>query len=587
MPGNNAASCLKTFKFHIALSWLQVTALLAKPCLALPKWIYKEVVLLYSILIADDEKEACEGITKRIDWEKIGYEVAGSAENGIDALEMAEKLHPDVLMTDIKMPYLNGLELCERLRKKMPSMKFIIFSGFDDFKFAQEAIKLNVAEYILKPVDPEELTATLKKIKCQLDREISEKCDVELLWKTYEQSLPIMRQQFFVGLIEGNIPKSQMLLQAKTFHADTNADGWAVALMRADPPADGSSSFSGREELIPISVKEILDGILQSNAKSRFVDFIHFDAVVVIAAFHGEKNIMMLCNMMNEACESVGRMLKFKAMAGVSTIKDDICQLRSSYQEASGALEYSAIMGGGKAIYIQDIEPHTPLKAPIGSEEVQAVVNAIKMGDTEQLKKKIDAVFSRQKDIFPTVGQYKIFLMELIASVLKVLSTYGIREEEIFSEDFSEMIEKFHTPDEMKQWCMKVCFKINSEIVSKRVNNTKLMAQNAEKYIQENYANPDISVDTLCLYLHVSPTYFSTVFKRETGKSFVSYLTDLRLQHAVDLLNTTEDKTYIIARKVGYFEPNYFSYVFKKKYGISPSRYRRGTVNENAETFPT
>ena len=529
---------------------------------------------MYRILIADDEKEICEGIIRKINWNEIGYTVVGSADNGIDALEKAEKLHPDVIMTDIKMPFLSGLELCKKLHTMMPSIKFIIFSGFDDFKFAQEAIKLNVAEYILKPVNAEELTETLKKIKDQLDREISEKCNIELLRETYQQSFPIMRQQFFVGLIEGHIPKRQLTAQAQAFHLNMNVSGWAVALMRADSVVDEQSSFKGREELIPISVKEIIDGIFKNGSGSDYIDFVYFDCVILIVSFHQDKNIMPLCNGVNEACKTVNRLLNLKVMAGVSTIKMDLYQLRDSYQEAVSALEYSGIMGGNKAIYIQDVEPRTPTKITFGNEDEKSIVNVIKMGNEEKLKEEINKVFSRGKGSFPSIGQYKIFFMEIVTSVLKVLSTYGIDDNEIFSDNFTETAAKFHTPDEMKQWCMKVCLKINSKIKSKRVNNTKQLAQNAKMYIEQNYKNPKLSVDDLCLFLHVSPTYFSTVFKRETGKNFVSYLTDVRLQHAVDLLNTTEDKTYIIARNVGYFEPNYFSYVFKKKYGISPSKYR-------------
>jgi len=529
---------------------------------------------LYRILIADDEKGICEGIVKKIDWNAIGYTVAGFAYNGVDALEKAEKLHPDVIMTDIKMPFLSGLELCRKLHAVMPAIKFIIFSGFDDFRFAQEAIKLNVAEYILKPVNAQELTATLKKLKEQLDTETSQKCNIELLRKTYEQSFPIMRQQFFVGLIEGHIPKEQLYAQAQAFHLDTGAGGWAVALVRADSIVSEGSSFKGKEELIPISVKEIADGIFQSIPGESYVNFVYFDCVIIIVSFSDGMKIMHLCNGVNETCKEVNRVLGLKAMAGISTVKTDLYQLRDSYQEAVSALEYSGIMGGSKAIYIQDVEPRTPAKSELESEDEKSIVNLIKMGNEEKLKEEINRVFSHQKESLPTINQYKVFLMKIVTSVIKVLGTYDIDDDEIFSDNFPATMSKFHTPDEMKNWCMKVCLKINSEIKSKRVSNTKQLAQNAKVYIEQNYGNPKLSVDDLCMYLHVSPTYFSTVFKRETGKNFVSYLTDVRLQHAVDLLNTTEDKTYIIAQKVGYFEPNYFSYVFKKKYGISPSKYR-------------
>ena len=136
---------------------------------------------LYRIILVDDEEEVRKSIIRKIDWEEAGFFVAGDAENGEDALEKIEALEPDVVLTDIRMPYMDGLTLAERIRQKYPSMKIVIFSGFDDFEYAKQAIKLNVTEYILKPVNVEELTAILKRIKVNLDQEIEQKRNVNLL----------------------------------------------------------------------------------------------------------------------------------------------------------------------------------------------------------------------------------------------------------------------------------------------------------------------------------------------------------------------------------------------------------------------
>ena len=132
---------------------------------------------LYRIILADDEEEVRKSIIKKIDWQAAGFEVVGDAENGREALEKIEALEPDVVMTDIRMPYMDGLELIERIRRKYPSMKVLIFSGFDDFEYAKQAIKLNVTEYILKPVNVEELTGILKRVKANLDEEIEQRME--------------------------------------------------------------------------------------------------------------------------------------------------------------------------------------------------------------------------------------------------------------------------------------------------------------------------------------------------------------------------------------------------------------------------
>ena len=182
----------------------------------------------YRVIVVDDEEEIREGIIRKIDWNALGYEVVGSAENGVEALELAEHLHPDVIMTDIKMSFMDGLQLCQHIAEKMPSVKMIIFSGFDDFEYAQRAIKLNVTEYLLKPVNAQELTQTLQKLKCQLDQELADQRDIEKLRRNYQESLPVLREQFLVGLLEGRVPQQRVQAQAEMFQLHLAAKYWTV-----------------------------------------------------------------------------------------------------------------------------------------------------------------------------------------------------------------------------------------------------------------------------------------------------------------------------------------------------------------------
>ncbi len=530
---------------------------------------------LYRVLLVDDEEEIREGIIKKIDWESLGYTIAGDAENGLEALEKAEHLHPDVVITDIKMPFMNGLELGERLSVVMPSTKLIIFSGFDDFEYAQKAIKLNVAEYVLKPVNASELMETLKKLKQKLDREFDEKRDVEMLRRNYTDSLPVMREQFLVGLIEGRIPEERLLAQAPLLNIDlTQADHWAVALVRADSAPKDGAVLHGEEELIPFSLKCTVEEILGTYC--TFTGFLYSDCVAVIAELKPKTGILQLINGMNEICKSAERVLGVKVMAGVGTVCSNLTEVRHSYREAQNALDYSAAMGAGKAVYIADIEPDTSIKLQFDEHDEREIINGIKMGSEEEIAKQISALFVRFELQLLPFSQYQIYLMEMMTSLLKVMRAYELSTEEIFGDRFNyvNIIASLHSPAEMKQWCTECCIKISTLIKRERMDSTKLLAQNAKRYIEENYHNTELSVESLCSFLHVSPAYFSTVFKRETGMSFVAYLTEVRLQQAINLLNTTSDKTYIIAEKVGYFEPNYFSYVFKKNFGVSPSKYR-------------
>ena len=203
---------------------------------------------LYRIILADDEEEVRKSIIKKIDWQAAGFEVVGDAENGREALEKIEALEPDVVMTDIRMPYMDGLELIERIRRKYPSMKVLIFSGFDDFEYAKQAIKLNVTEYILKPVNVEELTGILKRVKANLDEEIEQRRNVNRLRESYQHSLPILRELFLNDLARGSIPPEQAEMRLKEYGVDIlNAgSGWRLwsAWSRRSRRRSGCSPFT-------------------------------------------------------------------------------------------------------------------------------------------------------------------------------------------------------------------------------------------------------------------------------------------------------------------------------------------------------
>ena len=157
----------------------------------------------YKVLLVDDEEEVRNAIEQRINWEELGFEVIGKAQNGVKAMEIAEKLQPDVVITDIKMPYMNGLELARNLKEENPGVRILILTGFDEFEYAKEAVHLEIEEYILKPINANELSECLKRLKNVLDKEREEKLNVRKLEQYYTDSLPVLQTNFFCSLVEG------------------------------------------------------------------------------------------------------------------------------------------------------------------------------------------------------------------------------------------------------------------------------------------------------------------------------------------------------------------------------------------------
>ena len=530
---------------------------------------------LYKVLIVDDEEEIRLGIIKKIKWEELGFIVIGDAENGQDAIEKAERLQPDVIMTDIKMPYMDGLELAKNLREFMPATKVIIFSGCDDFEYAKQAITFNVIDYVLKPINSIEIIELLKKLKINRDKEINEKRNLETLNRYYIESLPLIREQFLVGAIEGRVLMSDWKVNTEKLNISFYENYFCVAVIKLDYDVLNDSEYSNKDELMFISIKNFVEEILTDSC--NHVSFLYLKEVVVIGNLSEINEVTIFINKLNEVSKSFKRIMGLSTSIGVGNIVDSPHKISMSYNFAQSALDYRVILGNEKVIYIQDVEKNIEYNLQFNNEDERMFLNSIKVASENEIKEVIQQIFVNiEKSLLP-FNKYRIYLMEIMTSMFKLLYSYNCNIDEIFGEDFNcyDYLSKFNSLSDIKSWFLEKSLKINKFIKSERVHSSMILVEEAKEYIRNNYMDSDISVEKLCSKLHISPAYFSTIFKKETDMSFVNYLTEVRLEEAIKLLNTTDSKTYIIAEKVGYPEANYFSYVFKKKFKVSPSKYRK------------
>lgn len=533
---------------------------------------------LYRIILVDDEEEVRKGIIRKIDWETLGFQVGGDAENGEEALEMIEQLEPDMVMTDIRMPYMDGLTLSAKIRQKYPSIKIIIFSGFDDFEYAQQAIKLNVTEYILKPVNVEELTEILTRVHENLEEEIEQRRNVHLLRESYRRSLPIIRELFLNDLVRGNTDVSAARDKLREYQVDIlDARKWltAVISVESEEAAGRLNGMLHRErELIPISVRQLVEDHLRGYC--RFTVFNGTAGLVLIVAVDEDNTQTGLINLLDDICKEIKKILEVTVTIGIGHSALSLDQLEKSYQSAIDALGYKAIVGIGKPIYINDMEPVGRGKLLLDSKDEADLMAAVKFGGRETIKQVVQTLIARMDDAKVHVRQYQAYMISIINCLTKLMQQYDLNLDQMFDQEerYLEMLTGRPKRENFAAWLIQVACRMNEEMNRERDKTARKVILDAKQYILDHYTDPDLSVEMICRELHISPAYFSTMFKKETGQTYVAYLTEVRLNRAVELLNETDDKTYVIAKKVGYQEQNYFSYVFKKKFGVSPTRYR-------------
>ena len=341
---------------------------------------------LYKIMIVDDEEEIRLGVIKKINWEKHGFVVVGDAENGQEALELAEKIHPDVLMTDIKMPFMDGLELGKRVVDIMPSTKIIIFSGSDDLEYAHQAIKINVVEYVLKPINSLELIDVLKRLKEKLDKEYNDKRNMEVLEKHYLESIPVIREQLLVGSLEGRVTKEQWKENEKKLGLDFINNFLSIALINVD---DLNKNEDNRLALI--SLKNIVDETMINYCD--FISFPYLDKIVLLLALNEKDNIFNIIKGLNEVCKIFECVFGKNISVGIGRIYEDINEIRFSYRTAQSALAYRPILGNGKSIYIDDVEPDNSIQLQFEDQEEVRFLNSIKLSTLEEIGMEVDNVF--------------------------------------------------------------------------------------------------------------------------------------------------------------------------------------------------
>ncbi len=523
----------------------------------------------YSVMIVDDEEEVREGIIRRMDWKTLGFQVVDSAENGEDALEKAEKLCPDVVLTDIQMPFMDGITFCKKLKERIYGTRIVIFSGYDEFEYAKEAIKLEAEEYILKPIDTLELQAVFKRIKERLDEERDQKKNRERLEMYYQESLPLLQQKFMISLLEGNVLSEEIDNFKRLYQLDMEAPYYVAGLLQIEGMAADTKT-----NLMLMSLQQIMEENLEKELRVHCVNYL--DTVAVIAMLREKAELTVFIQALDKICKMASKLLEVNLSGGIGNLCRELTGLNQSCKEAQTAMEYRILMGVNQAIFIQDIEPNAGEGFIIGEKEIQTVIRDIKLGTPEDIEKTIRGHMKKLEQARVSMAALQSYFMEMAVEITRLSRVYELDEEQTegMSLYFQSSVTEFESLQMMGERLITICLNLRKQIRRERTDTAKLLIEKAKQHIQETYSDPEISVERLCHYLNLSPTYFSTLFKKETGMSFVNYLTQVRMEEAVKLLNTTEEKAYIISEMVGYMDPNYFSYVFKKLYGISPSRYR-------------
>lgn len=525
----------------------------------------------YTVLLVDDEEEVIQVIMKKLDWDELGFSVVGYAGNGVKALEMAEEYQPDVIMTDIKMPYMDGMQLAGCVKTQFPATKILIFTGFDEFEYAKEAVHLEVEEYILKPVNALELRDVFTRLKSKLDAEISEKRNVEILQKYYLESLPLLQTNFYSMLMEGRVREEDMSRYLADYRLSFRGPFFCCVVVHtsASQVPEGMNPV-----LLATSVRRQAEERLGERWQAKA--FPYQENSVLIAQLNSESEITELTDDCDRFCKYVLHMIGAVVTVGIGQVCGSAAGLSRSYSSARAAISYRVLYGVSRAINMKENVPQEVSKSgQTDDARLSYLFKMIRLGSVEDIREAVSGYLHQTGFQDRTLRQYHVDIMEMISSLYRFETNQEIAAE-IFPENMKELYARLLDMDAsaLERWLTDTCLSFHEELLDARNQSARSFITRAKDYVYNHYMDETLSLDGVCQFLGVSNSYFSTIFKKKTGSSFIGYLTDYRMDQASRLLIETNDKSYMIAKQVGYTDPNYFSYVFKRRFGVSPSRYR-------------
>ena len=530
---------------------------------------------MYTLLLVDDEPEILEGLREVVDFDSLGFQVVGEAMNGVDALQLCQQLKPDLVITDIRMPMMDGLTLCGKLRALFPTMQFIILSGYDDFEYARQAIAVKTLGYLLKPISAKEFVEMLRGARESLDEAANQRRDILKLRQRFHQSLPLLKEALCSALLQGGISKEAALRQAALYELEIQAPAYLVMMLHIGEE-EGPDRLSD-PELLPFAAHNIFSEVLSEQGSAILFHHRGMIAGILlmedagIACFNDKRRAV------EKAQQVAAYYLRCALSIGLSTPCRSLEALPAAARQAESALDQSVFSGRGELLSIQDLAQESSTDLAMEEYQLRQLINAIKVGEQELALTLLKGIMARCREGSPAAKDYQIYLMELFMGLLRILLEMSLSRAD-FDEDFDlisrAVLSSRLSIGEAEEMFERLVLNLLNALQDSRQSAGQLLARQAEDYLKQHYMKENISIESLCLHLHVSPSHFSQVFKRETRKTFHQYLTELRMDRALTLLSQGELRTSQVAREVGLPDPSYFSYSFKKHFGYPPSQAR-------------
>jgi Response regulator containing CheY-like receiver domain and AraC-type DNA-binding domain len=536
---------------------------------------------MYKVIIADDEAKVCQLILELIDWNALGFEISAIAKNGHEAYSLICEHMPDIVITDIRMPGYDGIELVKLIHAKGTCPYFIILSGYSHFEYAREALRYGVENYLLKPVNKNELIETLSSIKEKLINEKARIEQTDLIKSQLNISKDKMHQLLINNIKKGGSDYQGLKIdQLNEYYQLNFKEGhFQVVHIKLDNYSESVINL----ETIFGKFKDIINSVLRDECFEIICDYSISKKTLILNYDKSKKNTinnLIRDTLFKKLLSYVEVFNSFNLSIGIGTPKNSFMDIYQSFTDAKNAVNCRFCLGVNRVIEFEALNYiHIPISNIISVNKKQQLANIIEVLDISGFEQWIKDIYSSLhlfENYYPSI-QYEI------ADEIKSLSLHALLDLGIEWENYKVMQEQIYDLLDSSINESQLVKKLIS-LITKQMDNLlheKKMQDNrpirlAKQYISENYSK-SISLEQVAEIVHLNASYLSVIFKKETGMNFIDYLINYRINISKDLLKNSDLDLNLseIAEKVGYIDSKYFSKLFYKVIGIKPSEYRK------------
>lgn len=526
------------------------------------------------VLVVDDEFLIRNLLKMRIQWEDFDMEIAGEASSAREALDMLEELMPDIIFTDICMPFMDGIEFSRIVVEKYPHIKIVIITGHDEFEYAKNSVKLGISDFLLKPVNAEEIKKVAERLQDKIVKEKSREREYEQLKHRMDASMPYVREKVLYELLQGDLNMNEIEEKLSYFTIELNPESVRFQIAVIEAGHAGGERIVSQKDRMMLNI-QCVDIVRKVFRDDDYVN-VFFDYIGKIIILSNNDEIDM-----TECCEVIKTQVinKYKCniSIGIGNRVQGIENISRSYREADDALHYKVVIGKNQVVNYKDINFSNDewLAIPNKNEKLSFNLKAgLKEKALELLENILpESVYSRES----TIERIRLEAFDILLTCQHVLLELNINASDMWMNHTKpyEDVSGIDNLPELKKYLSDMVSSVIEKINRTNEKKTNKKIEQIKEYINHNIQQPDLSLSGIAKEFFISPSHLSRLFKQETAQTIVEYITKVRIDKAVKLLKDTDLKVYQIGEQVGINDPHYFSIIFKKNTGSSVNDFRK------------